>query len=138
MYALVDYIGQQILLKEGEKIRIPFLDKKIGTKITFDNVIFYDDGKSKKVGTPYIKSLSFSGKLDSHGKDKKILVFKKKRRKGHQKKNGHVQKFSYVTIDKFSSTKAKSTKKAVTKKTESKKATGTKSKSTAKKTTQKK
>ena len=133
MYALVDYIGQQILLEEGEKVRIPFLDKKIGTKITFDNVIFYDDGKSKKVGTPYIKSLSFSGKLDSHGKDKKILVFKKKRRKGYQKKNGHVQKFSYVTVDKFSSTKAKSIKKAVTKKT-----TTTKSKSSSKKTTQKK
>ena len=133
MYALVDYIGQQILLKEGEKIRVPFLDKKIGTKITFDNVIFYDDGKSKKVGTPFIKSLSFSGKLDSHGKDKKILVFKKKRRKGHQKKNGHVQKFSYVTVDKFSSTKTKSIKKAVTKKT-----TTTKSKSSSKKAIQNK
>ena len=132
MYALVNYIGQQILLKEGEKIRIPFLDKKIGSKITFDSVLYYDDGKSKKVGTPYIKSLSFSGKLDSHDKDNKIIVFKKKRRKGHQKKNGHVQKFSYVTIDKLSSTKkaatTKSTNKAVTKK----------AKSATKKTTQKK
>ena len=77
---------------------------------------FFDDGKNKKVGNPYLKSLSFSGKIESHGKEKKIIVFKKKRRKGHQKKNGHQQQFTYVTIDKFSKTKkvtTKATKKAV-------------------------
>ena len=109
MYALIDYIGSQILIKEGDKIKIPFLDQKIGSKIVFKNVLFFDDGKKKKVGTPYLESLSFSGKIESHGKEKKIVVFKKKRRKGHQKKNGHQQQFTYVTIDKFS--KSKTTKK---------------------------
>ena len=109
MYALIDYIGSQILIKEGDKIKIPFLDQKIGSKIVFKNVLFFDDGKKKKVGTPYLESLSFSGKVESHGKEKKIIVFKKKRRKGHQKKNGHQQQFTYVTIDKFS--KSKTTKK---------------------------
>jgi len=121
MYALIDYIGNQILIKEGEKIKIPFLDQKVGSKVVFENVLFFDDGKNKKVGNPYLKSLSFSGKIDSHGKEKKIIIFKKKRRKGHQKKNGHQQQFTYVTIDKFSKTKkvaAKSNKetKAATKK----------------------
>ena len=49
MYAVVDYIGNQILIKEGEKVKIPFLDKKIGTKVVFENVLFFDDGKGKKL-----------------------------------------------------------------------------------------
>jgi len=106
MYALVDYIGNQILIKEGEKIKIPFLDKKIGSKVVFENVLFFDNDKEKKVGTPYLKAISFSGKIESHGKENKIIVFKKKRRKGHQKKNGHTQKFTYITIDKFSAKKS--------------------------------
>ena len=125
MYALIDYIGSQILIKEGDKIKIPFLDQKVGSKIVFKNVLFFDDGKKKKIGTPYLKSLSFSGKIESHGKEKKIVVFKKKRRKGHQKKNGHQQQFTYVTIDKFSKSKA-------TKKTPAKTKTASKPKKTTK------
>ena len=127
MYALIDYIGSQILIKEGDKIKIPFLDQKVGSKIVFKNVLFFNDGKKKKIGNPYLKSLSFSGKIESHGKEKKIIVFKKKRRKGHQKKNGHQQQFTYVTIDKFS--KSKTTKKTPAKaKTASKPKKTTKSK----------
>jgi large subunit ribosomal protein L21 len=111
MYALIDYTGKQILIKEGEKVKIPFIDQKVGYKIVFENVLLFDDGKTKKIGNPYLKSLSFSGKIESHGKEKKVIVFKKKRRKGHQKKNGHQQKFTYVTIDKFSKPTKKSTAK---------------------------
>tara|TARA_Y100000758_G_scaffold107963_1_gene75576 strand:- start:227 stop:625 length:399 start_codon:yes stop_codon:yes gene_type:complete len=128
MYALVDYIGNQILIKEGEKVKIPFLDKKVGSKVSFDNILFFDDGKNKKIGSPYIKSLSFSGKIDSHDKEKKVIVFKKKRRKGHQKKNGHTQKFTLVTIDKFSKGKAKKDTKKITTKNK----ISAKSKTTAK------
>ena len=110
MYALVDYIGTQILIKEGERIKIPFLDQKVGSKVTFGNVLFFDNDKEKKIGNPYLKSISFSGKIESHGKENKIIVFKKKRRKGYQKKNGHIQKFTYVTIDKFLSKKSAPTK----------------------------
>ena len=117
MYALVDYIGNQILIKEGEKVKIPFLDRKIGSKVLFDNVMFFDNGKNKKVGNPYLKAISFSGKIDSHGKDKKIIVFKKKRRKGYQKKNGHIQQFTYVVIDKFSKEASAKAKKTSTTKT---------------------
>ena len=99
MYALVDYSGNQILIKEGEKTRIPFTDKKVGTKIVFDNVLFIDDGKDKKVGQPYINSFSINAKIVSHEKDKKIIVFKKKRRKGYQKKNGHRQNYTLIQVD---------------------------------------
>ena len=114
MYALVDYIGNQILIKEGEKIKIPFLDQKVGTTVSFSNVLFFDNGKNKKIGKPYLKSVSFSGKIDSHGKENKIIVFKKKRRKGYQKKNGYTHKFTLVTINKFSTKTTSSTKKIST------------------------
>ena len=117
MYALVDYIGNQILIKEGEKIKIPFLDQKVGTTVSFNNVLFFDNGKNKKIGKPYLKSVSFSCKIDSHGKENKIIVFKKKRRKGYQKKNGHVQQFTYVVIDKFSKKASAKPKKTSTTKT---------------------
>ena len=135
MYALVDYSGNQILIKEGEKIRIPFTDKKVGTKIVFDNVLFIDDGKDKKVGKPYINSFSINAKIVSHEKDKKIIVFKKKRRKGYQKKNGHRQNYTLIQVDSIS------TKKTAAKKTTAKKTTAKKTaakKTTAKKTAAKK
>ena len=134
MYALVDYSGNQILIKEGEKTRIPFTDKKVGTKIVFDNVLFIDDGKDKKVGKPYINSFSINAKIVSHEKDKKIIVFKKKRRKGYQKKNGHRQNYTLIQVDSISTKKA--AKKTAAKKTATKKA-ATK-KTTAKKTATKK
>ena len=109
MYALVDYSGNQILIKEGEKIRIPFTDKKVGTKIVFDNVLFIDDGKDKKVGKPYINSFSINAKIVSHEKDKKIIVFKKKRRKNYKKKSGHRQNLTAIKIIKIS-TKSSSKK----------------------------
>jgi len=130
MYALVDYIGNQILIEEGKKIKIPFLNKKVGSVVSFEKVLFFDDGKSKKIGNPYVKSISFSGKIDSHGKENKIIVFKKKRRKGHQKKNGHAEKFTYVTINKLTPKKAKKVSKsaATNKKSATKKKSTTKTK----------
>ena len=125
MYALVEYSGKQFLLKEGEKLKLPFLNEKIGSKITFEKVLLFNDGKKETIGSPYISSLSFSGKILTHGKDKKIIVFKKKRRKGYQKKNGHRQQFTMVEIEKLvakkSATKKTTAKKAATKKTTAKK-----------------
>ena len=125
MYALVEHSGKQLLLKEGIKVKIPFTDEKVGAKVNFSNVMLFNDGKTEKIGTPYIKSLSFSGKILSHGKEKKVIVFKKKRRKGYQKKNGHQQKFTMVEVSKLAANKsikkaAPAKKKASTKKPKSK------------------
>ena len=133
MYAIVNYKGNQILVKEGETTRIPFLkDSKIGSTLNFDNVLFYDDGKKKHYGNPSLKNINFQAKIVSHERDSKVIVFKKKRRKGYQKKNGYRDQFTVVKFDKLSSTKkTSSTKKATT----AKKVTTTKKATTAKKTT---
>ena len=106
MYAIVNYKGNQILVKEGETTRIPFLkDSKIGSTLNFDNVLFYDDGKKKHYGNPSIKNINFQAKIVSHERDSKVVVFKKKRRKGYQKKNGYRDQFTVVKFDKLTSSK---------------------------------
>ena len=136
MYALVEYSGKQFMLREGEEVKIPYLDQKVGSKISFDNVLLFNDGKSDKIGNPYIKSLNCQVEILSHGKDKKVIVFKKKRRKGYHKKNGHRQQYTLVKVDKIS----KSTTKKTTATTDTKSKTGAKvtaKKSSPKKTTKK-
>ena len=133
MYAIIDYKGSQILLEEGKKTRVPFMkDSKVGSFITFENVLFFDDGKQKQTGSPFIKNMNLKAKVLSHERDSKVMVFKQKRRKGHQKKNGYRDNFTLIQIDKLSSTKQKtttkaktSTKKPATKKSTTKAATKT-------------
>ena len=128
MYALVDFSGTQIKIEEGKSVKIPFQNKSIGTKINLDNVLFYDDGKTKKIGSPYIKSLSFQAKIIAHDKEDKIIVYKKKRRKGYEKKIGHKQVFSTIKVDKLSVSKKKSPVKKATKSSTTKKTTKAKKK----------
>lgn len=133
MYAIVNYKGNQILVKEGETTRIPFLkDSKVGSTLNFDNVLFYDDGKKKHYGNPSLKNINFQAKIVSHERDSKVVVFKKKRRKGYQKKNGYRDQFTLVKFDKLNSTKKTSSTK---KETAAKKTSSTKKATTAKKTT---
>lgn len=136
MYALINLYGKQIKIEEGKDIKIPFQSTKVGSKIKIENVLFFDDGKKKQVGNPFIKSLSFEAKIVAHGEENKILVYKKKRRKGYEKKRGHKQKFTMIKVDKIV---AKSTKKTSSTTTKKKTSTATKKKtSTAKKSTNKK
>ena len=128
MYALVNFSGSQIKIEEGLNVRVPFQNKKIGSKITLDNVLFFDDGKKQQIGSPYIKSLSFEAKIVSHDSDNKILVYKKKRRKGYEKKIGHKQVFSTIKVDKLSVSKKKSPAKKTTKSSTTKKTTKAKKK----------
>ena len=128
MYAIIEYKGNQILLKQGVKVRIPFTKEcKVGSKIKFENVLFYDDGTKKYSGNPFVKNINFEAKVLSHEKDSKIIVFKQKRRKGYQKKNGYREDYTLVQIDKLA--KAKKTVKAVATKKVTKKTTN-KSKTT--------
>ena len=123
MYAIIDYKGNQILLKEGVQVRIPFAKEcKVGSKIKFENVLFYDDGSKKLSGNPFVKNLNFEAKVISHQKDSKILIFKQKRRKGYQKKNGYRDDYTLVQVDKLTKSKkiVKVTKKNSPKKTTSK------------------
>ena len=137
MYALINISGKQVKIEEGVNVKVPLQNNKVGTKIKLDNVLLFDDGKNQKIGTPYIKSLSFDAKIISHDTEKKILVYKKKRRKGYEKKLGHKQKFSVIKVEKLvSKTKKKTSTSTANKKTGT--TTSTKKKQTvAKKKTKK-
>ena len=85
----------------------------MGAKVTFDKVLYFDDDKNKLVGTPYIDGLTIDAKVAGHNRDKKIIVFKFKRRKGYQRKNGHRQQYSILEVGKLSAKKKAATKKTV-------------------------
>ena len=114
MYAIVDIAGKQYKVSEGDKLKVASLNQKTGSGINFDTVLLTDNGKSVIVGTPTIKGVNVSATIIEHGRDRKILVYKKKRRKGYQRKNGHRQGFTLLEINKIK-TATKSTKKSLTK-----------------------
>ena len=108
MQALVELKGKQFLVKENSELKFPYLGGKIGEKIELEKILYTDDSKKKEFGSPYIDGLAISAEILSHGRDKKVVVFKMKRRKGYQVKKGHRQDFTMVKINKFKKqTKAK-------------------------------
>ena len=135
MQALVEHKGKQFLVEENLELKLPYLGGEIGGKIQLEKILYTNDSKKKEFGKPYITNLSISGKILSHGRDEKVVVFKMKRRKGYQVKNGHRQNFTMVKIEKFK--KATAAKKTTTtsKKTD---ANTEKKESTAKKKTSEK
>ena len=98
MYAVVEIAGQQFAVEPKKTIKVPLLDSAVGEKVEFTNILLASNNGSVTVGTPYIKG-SVTATVEEHGKDKKVLVFKKKRRKGYQKLNGHRQQFTSITIN---------------------------------------
>ncbi len=98
MYAIVDIAGKQYKVEKDQFVYAPLLDGKEGSKIDFDQVLLVDSDGKVNVGTPTLKGAKVSGKILEHVKDDKVIVFKKKRRKGYRVKNGHRQQFSKVLI----------------------------------------
>jgi large subunit ribosomal protein L21 len=126
MYAIVNIAGKQYKVAEGDKLQVARLSSKVGDKVNFDNVLLTDDGKNIKIGKPAVKGAVVSAEILEHGRLKKILVYKKKRRKGYQRKNGHRQDFSSIKVN--SITISTPTKKAPAKKTAAAKTTKKESK----------
>ena len=117
MQALVEHKGKQFLVEENLELKLPYLGGKIGEKIQIEKILYTDDSKKKEFGKPYLTNFSISGKILSHGKDEKVVVFKMKRRKGYQVKNGHRQNFTMVKIEKFKKATAAKKISATKKKT---------------------
>ena len=90
MYAIVEIAGQQFKVAKDQKVFVHRLQEKEGSKVTFDNVLLLDDGKVT-IGAPVIKGAAVTAKILKHLKGDKVIVFKKKRRKGYKVKNGHRQ-----------------------------------------------
>lgn len=109
MQALVEHKGKQFLVEENIELKFPYLGGKVGEKFDLEKILYTDNAKKKEFGKPYLKNLSISAEILSHGRDDKIVVFKMKRRKGYQVKNGHRQNFTLVKIQKFKKVTAKKT-----------------------------
>ncbi len=111
MYAIINISGKQFKAMEGARFRIPRQKGDNGTKLTFDNVLLVNNGDDTQIGTPNLSGVSVSATIINQGREKKILVYKKKRRKGYQRKNGHRQLFTEVEIEgiKLSTKKSKQT-----------------------------
>lgn len=112
MYAIVEISGQQFKVAKDEKIFVHRLDEKEGSDISFEKVLLIDDGKDIKVGSPTINGACVDAKIINHLKGDKVVVFKKKRRKGYRVKNGHRQYLSEIQISNISSSRVKVTKKS--------------------------
>ena len=125
MHALIEYAGKQFKVEEGSSIRVPRVQGKVGSKVSIDKILYIDDGKKKTVGTPLVNCAKIYGEITSHGRGKKVVVFKFKRRKGYQNKNTHRQDFTILKVGKLSVVKKQGTAKMpsdnASKKTDAKK-----------------
>ena len=99
MYAIVDIAGQQFKVEAGKMIFVNRLQGDKGTSLSFDKVLLTDEGGAVKVGTPYVDGVNVKATIVDHVKADKVLVFKKKRRKGYQKLNGHRQCLTQILIE---------------------------------------
>ena len=115
MYAIIESCGRQYKVSEGDVVFFEKLDAEEGKKVTFDNVVLVSDDGKVQVGNPYVTGVMVEGKVVSHGKAKKIIVFKMKAKKNERKKQGHRQPYTKVEIT--------SIKTVATKKVEDKKET---------------
>ncbi len=148
MYAIVEIAGQQFKVAKDQKVYVHRLQSEEGAKVTFDNVLLVGEGEKVTIGAPAIEGAKVTAKVLGHLKGDKVIVFKKKRRKGYKKKNGHRQFLTEIQIDSIAvggtkkkaaakkevaEEKAAAPKKAVAKKAPAKKAAAPKKEPAAKK-----
>ena len=101
MFAVVNIAGQQFKVSENSTYYVPKLSKDPNKNITFDEVLVLNDDKTIKFGSPLIKGAKVKAKVLEHLKDDKVIVFKKKRRKGYRKFNGHRQQLTKIEVTKI-------------------------------------
>ncbi len=99
MYAIVNIAGKQFKVTQDQSVYAPLMEGEEGASVEFDNVLLVDNEGKVKVGTPTVKGAKVSGKIIGHVKGDKVIVFKKKRRKGYKVKNGHRQQYTKLLIE---------------------------------------
>ncbi|WP_343488139.1 50S ribosomal protein L21 [Allomuricauda sp. d1] len=130
MYAIVEMAGQQFKVAKDQKVYVHRLQTEEGKKVTFDKVLLLDDGGNVTIGAPVIDGAAVEAKVVKHLKGDKVIVFKKKRRKGYKKKNGHRQYLTEIVVESIvakgakKATKTKEEKPAVKKQAAKAKADG--------------
>jgi large subunit ribosomal protein L21 len=101
MYAIVKIAGQQFKVEKEDEIFVHRLEGEPGTKVEFNEVLLVDHDGKISIGTPHVEGTKITGKILEHARGDKVIVFKKKRRKGFQKESGHRQDFSKILIEKI-------------------------------------
>jgi large subunit ribosomal protein L21 len=101
MYAVIQTGGKQYRVTPGELVKVEKLPGKKGDPIVFDKVLLTSNGENINVGNPFLSDMKVVGSIARQGRDRKILVFKYKRRKGYRKKHGHRQSFTLVKVGDF-------------------------------------
>jgi large subunit ribosomal protein L21 len=99
MFAVVEIAGQQYKVSPNDTIYVNLLENKSGEKLNFKKVLLTSDGSTVKVGSPALKGASVEATILSHVKDDKVIVFKKKKRKGYRVTRGHRQQFTQIQIN---------------------------------------
>jgi len=107
MYAIVEIAGQQFKVAKDQKVFVNRLPEAEGEKVQFSNVLLLEDGKNITIGAPAIEGAAVEAKVIKHLKGDKVIVFKKKRRKGYRVKNGHRQYLSEIVIEGITASGAK-------------------------------
>ena len=98
MYAIVEISGKQFKVEKKQKLFVNRIDAEEGKKVSFDNALMFSDGNKLSIGNPAVSGVKVDAKVLKHLKSDKVIVFKKKRRKGYKVKNGHRQLYSMVRI----------------------------------------
>ena len=99
MYAVIKTGGKQYQVAPGDEIRVERLSGWAGDPVEFHKVLLTSDGESTKIGRPYLEGSKVTGRIARQGKNRKVVVFKYKRRKGYRRKQGHRQQFTLVKIE---------------------------------------
>ncbi len=102
MYAIVDIAGTQVKVEKSQKVFVPRLSSEVGKTVRFEKVLLKSDTKKTEVGSPYIEGSFVEAKVLAHPKDDKVIVFKKKKRKGYRVRRGHRQPFTHIEVTKVS------------------------------------
>jgi large subunit ribosomal protein L21 len=98
MYAIVEIAGQQFKVEEGKKIFVHRLEAGEGNQVNFDKVLLLENDGNITIGNPVVSNVIVEGKIVDHVRGEKVIVFKKKRKKGYRVRNGHRQNFTQVEI----------------------------------------
>ncbi|MCW8961789.1 MAG: 50S ribosomal protein L21 [Ignavibacteriaceae bacterium] len=98
MFAIINVLGDQLKVLENGKYYVPRLKDKVDSEVTFNSVLMIGDSKNVKIGTPEVKGAKVTAKVLEHVKDDKVIVFKKKIRKGYKKKAGHRQQYTKIEV----------------------------------------
>ncbi len=98
MFAIIDVLGNQFKVSENQRYYVPRMNEDIDSEVTFNSVLLLSDDKQVKIGSPEVKGAKVTAKVLEHLRDDKVIVFKKKIRKGYRKKNGHRQGLTRIEI----------------------------------------